>query len=261
MATVWFVGAGPGSPDLITVRGRDLLSRAGAILYAGSLVSSEHLKFAPENSVIADSSSMTLDEMTAWILQQSSHTDTIIRLQTGDPAIYGALAEMAQPLLAAGLTVKSVPGVPSSLASAATALETLTLPETTQTIILTRVEGRTPMPPGESLQELASHGSTLCIHLSINLLPKIHKELTAAGWAESAPVLVVHKASWPGEEKILRGTLGDIEEICRTAKLKSQSMIIVSPALGACQKETTPKSKLYNPTFGHGFRKASKEGL
>jgi precorrin-4/cobalt-precorrin-4 C11-methyltransferase len=260
MATVWFVGAGPGSPDLITVRGRDLLGKAGAILYAGSLVSPEHLQFAKPDAVVADSSGMTLDEMTNWLLEQSKHTQTLIRLQTGDPAIYGALAEMSQPLLAAGLQIKSVPGVPSSLASAATALETLTLPETTQTIILTRVEGRTPMPPKEKLRDLASHKTTLCIHLSITMLPKIYTELTAAGWSDDSPVLVVHKASWADEEKILRGTLADIEEQCRKAKIKSQSMIIVSPALGACLKQNTPQSKLYNPTFGHGFRKATKEG-
>ncbi|MBF0380970.1 MAG: precorrin-4 C(11)-methyltransferase [Magnetococcales bacterium] len=260
MATVWFVGAGPGSPDLITVRGRDLLGEAGAILYAGSLVSPEHLQFAKQDAVVADSSGMTLDEMTDWLLEQSKHTQTLVRLQTGDPAIYGALAEMSQPLLKAGLKVKSVPGVPSSLASAAAALETLTLPETTQTIILTRVEGRTPMPPKEQLRDLASHKTTLCIHLSITMLAKIREELTAAGWEEDAPVLVVHKASWEGEQKIIRGTLADVEDRCKKAGIKSQSMIIVSPALGACLQQDTPQSKLYNPAFEHGFRKASKQG-
>ncbi|MBF0454523.1 MAG: precorrin-4 C(11)-methyltransferase [Magnetococcales bacterium] len=257
MATVWFVGAGPGSPDLITIRGRDLLSQAGAILYAGSLVSPEHLNFASPQCVIADSSGMTLEQMTDWLVKQSQKSETLVRLQTGDPAIYGALAEMAQPLMDAGLEIKSVPGVPSSLASAAAALETLTLPETTQTIILTRVEGRTPMPAREQLRDLARHGTTLCIHLSIALWPRIHQELTAAGLGEETPVLVVHKATWAGEEQIIRGTLANIEQQCSAANIKSQSMIIVSPALGACQRRGTPQSKLYNPAFGHGFRKAS----
>jgi len=260
MATVWFVGAGPGSVDLITVRGRDLLSQAGAILYAGSLVSSEHLRYATPECIVADSSGMTLDEMITWLLQRSEQTETLVRLQTGDPSLYGALAEMVQPLLNAGLKVKSVPGVPSSLASAAAAMETLTLPETTQTVILTRVEGRTPMPDGQRLRDLARHGATLCIHLSITLWPRIQEELTAAGWSPDAPVLVVHKATWADEERIFRGTLATIENQCLTAHIRSQSMIILGPALGACQRQGTPQSKLYDPAFGHAFRNASKTG-
>ncbi len=260
MATVWFVGAGPGSVDLITVRGRELLSRAGAILHAGSLVSADHLQWAPSDCQVADSSGMTLEEMVDWLLQQAQRTETVVRLQTGDPGLYGALAEMAQPLLQAGLTVKSVPGVPSSLASAAAALETLTLPETTQTVILTRVAGRTPMPEGERLRDLARHGATLCIHLSITLWPRIRQELSAAGLSPETPVLVVHKASWAAEEHILRGTLASIEEQCRQAGVRSQSMIILGPALGACQNRETPRSKLYDPTFGHGYRPARQTG-
>ena len=257
MATVWFVGAGPGSADLITVRGRELLSRAGAVLYAGSLVSPDHLHHTPPGCAIADSSGMTLEAMTAWLLEHSSRTETVVRLQTGDPALYGALAEMARPLLAAGIEVRSVPGVPSALASAAAAFETLTLPETTQTVIFTRVEGRTPMPDGERLRDLARHGATLCIHLSITLWPQIRAELAAAGWPGDAPVVVVHKAAWAGEERILRGTLATIEQQCRAAGIRSQSMILLGPALGACQGGEPPRSQLYHPAFGHGFRDAT----
>ena len=260
MGEIWFVGAGPGAADLITVRGQRLLQRAGAILYAGSLVSPEHLQHAPPDCVIADSSSMTLEEMVHWLLEQARRTATVVRLQTGDPALYGALPEMSQPLLQAGVTVKAVPGVPSFAASAAAALVSLTLPEVTQTVILTRVAGRTPMPPGEQLRDLARHGATLCIHLSITLWPTIQAELRAAGWPEESPVLVVHKATWPAVEQIIQGTLATIAQQCAEARIESQSMIILSPTLNIEQGSKTPRSKLYNPYFKHGFRTPSQTG-
>jgi len=131
------------------------------------------------------------------------------------------------------------------------------LPEVTQTVIFTRMEGRTPMPEGESLQELASHHSTLCIFLSITLMGRVTAALSAAGWSPDAPVVVVHKASWPGEEKIVRGTVATIQALCREAKLVSQSMIIASPTLGARHWSTLVKSKLYDASFTHRFRQAS----
>ena len=257
MAKVWFVGAGPGDPDLITVRGRDLVARAGAILYAGSLVSAAALRWAPANCVIADSKDMDLDAIVAWLNDQAGRHDCVVRLQTGDPGLYGALIEMVRPLDAAGIEVGVVPGISSALASAAAAVESLTLPEVTQTVILTRVAGRTPMPPGESLAELARHRCTLCIFLSITLLREIQAELRAAGWPEEAPVLVVHKASWPGEEVIIRGTLADIRDRCRAAGIHSQAMVIVSPTLGARQWPELRQSKLYDPGFSHRFRRSS----
>ncbi|MBF0583511.1 MAG: precorrin-4 C(11)-methyltransferase [Magnetococcales bacterium] len=260
MGTIWIVGAGPGADDLITVRGRSLLTQAGAILYAGSLVSQAHLRHAPADCVIADSSSMTLEEMVQWLLQQAARTATVVRLQTGDPSLYGALSEMTHPLLQAGVTVKSVPGVPSFAASAAVALESLTLPEVSQTVILTRVEGRTPMPAGEQLRDLARHGATLCIHLSITLWPKICAELAAAGWSHDTPVLVVHKAEWPGEEKIVRGTLADIAQRCEAAQIGSQSMIIIGHTLNTGHTLPPIRSQLYHPAFGHRCRAASLSG-
>ena len=186
---VWFVGAGPGDPDLITVKGRDLITRAGAILFAGSLVSEATTRWAPPGCEIRDSKDMALEEITAWLIEQAQQHQTVVRLQTGDPSLYGALIEMVQPLDAAGVDVGVVPGVSSAMASAAAAVESLTLPEITQTVILTRVEGRTPMPPGESLVELARHHSTLCLFLSITLLGKVKSDLLEAGWREDAPVL------------------------------------------------------------------------
>ncbi len=255
--TVWFVGAGPGDPELITVKGRALIERAGAILFAGSLVNVAATRWAPPGCVIADSKDMTLEQMAAWLIAQAARCETVVRLQTGDPGLYGALIEMVQPLDAAGVPVQVVPGVSSAMASAAAAVESLTLPEVTQSVIFTRVEGRTPMPGGESLQALASHHCTLCIFLSITLLGRVTAALTAAGWLPDAPIVVVHKASWPGEEKIIRGTLATIQTLCREAKIVSQSMIIASPTLGARQWTTLAKSKLYDASFTHRFRRAT----
>lgn len=255
--TVWFVGAGPGDPELITVKGRGLIERAGAILFAGSLVSEAATRWAPAHCTIADSKDMTLEAMTDWLATQAARHEIVVRLQTGDPALYGTLIEMVRPLDAFGIPVAVVPGVSSAMASAAAAVESFTLPEITQTTIFTRVEGRTPMPPGEDLATLAAHRCTLCIFLSITLMHRVEAGLREAGWPEDAPILVVHKASWPGEEQILRGTLATIRQLCREARINSQAMVIASPTLGAREWPELARSKLYDPRFTHRFRKAS----
>ncbi len=255
---IWFVGAGPGDPDLLTVKGRKLLEAAGAVLFAGSLVDQAATLFSPPGCEIRDSKDMTLEEMSAWLIERAARHETVVRLQTGDPGLYGALIEMTRPLTAAGIAWGVVPGVSSAMAAMAAAGETLTLPEVTQTVILTRVAGRTPMPPGEELEALAAHKTTLCIYLSITLLHKVQDALRAAGWAEDAPILVVQKASWPGEEKIVRGTLADIKRRCQDAKIASQAMIVASPTLGAADWPELIRSKLYDPTFTHRFRKATE---
>ncbi|SDG73912.1 precorrin-4 C(11)-methyltransferase [Propionivibrio dicarboxylicus] len=256
---VWFIGAGPGDPDLITVKGRKLLEQAGAILYAGSLVDQAATMYAPEGCVIRDSKDMTLEEMVAWVIDQASRNAIVVRLQTGDPGLYGALIEMTRPLTAAGIEWAVVPGVSSAMASMAAAGESLTLPEVTQTVILTRTAGRTPMPEGEDLVSLARHHCTLCIYLSITLLHEVQAALREAGWREDAPILVVQKASWPGLEKIVRGTLADIKRKCQDEKIGSQAMIVASPTLGSADWESLVRSKLYDPTFTHRFRKASED--
>lgn len=258
MGKVWFVGAGPGDPELITIKGRDLISQAGAILYAGSLVSEAVMRWASAECLIADSKEMTLGQITRWLIESARSQRTVVRLQTGDPTLYGALMEMVQPLDAAGVEIEVVPGVSSAMASAAVAVESLTLPEVTQTVIFTRMAGRTPMPDGESLVELARHRCSLCVFLSISLLRDVQRDLRSAGWSDDAPVLVVQKATWRNEEKIVRGTLSDIREKCRAEKVTSQAMIIVSPTLGAREWPTLKKSKLYDKAFSHRFRKAQK---
>ncbi len=254
--TVWFVGAGPGAADLITVRGTRLLAEAGAVLYAGSLVAEAALQWTADGCEIADSKAMDLAQVTTWLIERAHRHVTVVRLQTGDPSLYGALAELAQPLDHAGIPIGIVPGISSAMAAAATAGETLTLPEVTQTVIFTRLAGRTPMPPGESLLDLARHGCSLCLFLSIEHIERVIATLRQAGWVEQAPVVVVQRATWPDQERIVRGTLGDIADQCRAAGLDRQAMILVSPALGARQWETIKPSKLYDASFPRRYREA-----
>lgn len=254
MGKVWFVGAGPGAPDLITVRGSQVLAQADAILYTGSLVAETALQWAPQGCEIADSKAMDLAQVTDWLLTRAERHATVVRLQTGDPTLYGVLAELARPLDAAGVDIGIVPGVSSAMAAAAAAGECLTLPEVTQTVIFTRFAGRTPMPPGESFAALARHGCTLCVFLSIERIAAVAETLQGAGWTADAPVVVVHKATWPGEEQVLRGTLSDIAARCQAAGIVRQAMILVSPALGARRRAGAATSKLYDAGFERRFR-------
>ncbi|MBK1645600.1 precorrin-4 C(11)-methyltransferase [Thiocapsa imhoffii] len=256
MGQVWFVGAGPGAADLITVRGARLLGEAGAVLYAGSLVSRSVLEWTREGCEIADSAGMHLREITTWLTTRAARHASVVRLQTGDPTLYGALAEMARPLERAGVTIGIVPGVSSAMAAAAAAGETLTLPEVTQTVILTRLAGRTPMPVRETLVSLAAHHCSLCIFLSIARIDDVVTALRTAGWSSAAPIVVVEKATWPGAERVLRGSLEDIAARCASAGLRRQAMILASPALGARHREEAEVSRLYDLHFSHGFRPA-----
>jgi precorrin-4/cobalt-precorrin-4 C11-methyltransferase len=257
MKKVSFVGAGPGDPELLTLKGQRYIQEADAILFAGSLVSEAAMMWAKKSCVIQDSKGMTLTEITDWLILHAIDGAKVIRLQTGDPSLYGALIEMVQPLDQEGIEIEVIPGVTSAMASAAAAIETLTLPEVTQTVIFSRVEGRTPMPDGESLPELAAHHCTLCLYLSITLLKKVKEALLAADWVKESSVVVVYKASWKNEQQIIRGTLSDIREKCKAAKINSQAMIIVSPTLGARYWKDLKKSKLYDEKFTHRFRKAT----
>lgn len=258
MAKVWFVGAGPGDPELMTVKAMRLLQQADAVLFAGSLVSDATTQWCKADCEIADSKGMTLDEINQWLIDRAQQDKTVIRLQTGDPGLYGALIEMVQALDDAGVAVEVVPGVSSAFAAAAAAVESLTLPEVTQTVILSRAEGRTPMPDGESLENLLSHHATVCLFLSITLLKRIQAAALQCGWHPDAPALVVQKASWP-EQKIVRGTISNIRDLCIENDITSQAMIILSPTLGARKWPELKKSKLYDAEFSHRFRKASNK--
>lgn len=246
---VFFVGTGPGDPELITVKGMNLLKDADLVIYAGSLVREKVLGYCEKDPVIKNSASMSLDEITSLMVEAARQGKKVVRLHTGDPSLYGALREQADVLEKEGVAYQIVPGVSSAFASAAALKRELTLPGITQTVIFTRVEGRTPVPAEEKLSKLAAHGATICIFLSIAMIDEVVKEL-AEGYAPSTPVAVVYRASWE-DETVVKGTLADIAEKVNEAGIKRQAMIIVGNAIGDSPGEN---SKLYDPGFSHGYR-------
>lgn len=250
---VYIIGAGPGDPKLITVRGAELVARCPVVLYTGSLVPREVVAMAREDAKVLDSSGMTLDEILAVIVEARDAGHDVARVHTGDPVLFGSTAEQMRRMEELGIDYEIVPGVSSFTAAAAALGRELTLPELSQTVILTRAEGRTPVPEREKLASLAQHGATLCLFLSITLMRDVVEALIPAYGAD-CPVAVVHKASCP-DQKIVSGTLGDIREKVRAAGLKSQSMILVGHVLTATE---FANSKLYDPEFSHRFRRAVK---
>jgi precorrin-4/cobalt-precorrin-4 C11-methyltransferase len=197
---------------------------------------------------------MDLPTIHRWLRDQARQHPVVVRLQTGDPALYGALPELAHPLLQADIPVRVVPGVSSAMAAAATATESLTLPEVTQTVIFTRMAGRTPMPDTEQLVALARHRCTLCLFLSAGLADHVRTALLDAGWPNDAPVLAVHRASWP-DEQVEHTRLDQLPDLFPVTLPPRQTMIIVSPALrAATQTHGAPLSRLYAPDFSHGCR-------
>jgi precorrin-4/cobalt-precorrin-4 C11-methyltransferase len=249
---VYVIGAGPGDPKLITVRGAELVARCPVVLYTGSLVPREIVETARPEATVLDSSGMTLDEIVEVVVRARDAGQDVARVHTGDPSLFGSTAEQMRRFRALGVDCEIVPGVSSFTAAAAALGRELTLPELSQTVILTRAEGRTPMPARERLEALAEHGATLCLFLSITLLRDVTEALIPAYGAD-CPVAVVHKASCP-DQQIVTGTLADIRERVRAAKIRSQSMILVGRVLTA---EDFADSKLYDPTFSHGYRRAT----
>ena len=250
---VYIVGAGPGDPKLITLRAAEIIASCPVVLYTGSLVPSEVVATARPDATVLDSSGMTLEEIVAIIVRARDAGHDVARVHTGDPLVFGSTAEQMRRLEELGIEYEIVPGVSSFTAAAAALGKELTLPELTQTIILTRAEGRTPMPPKERLDDLAKHEATLCLFLSITLLKDVVQDLIPS-YGEDCPVAVVHKASCP-DQKIVLGTLADIRAKVKEAGLKSQSMIVVSRVLTATD---FANSKLYDPEFSHRFRRGQK---
>lgn len=246
---VYIIGAGPGDPELITLRGARLIESCPVVLYTGSLVPRAVLERARPDARVLDTSSMNLDEIVAEVEAARDRDEDVARVHTGDPSIFGSTAEQVRRFERLGIHTEVVPGVSSFAAAAAAIGKELTLPELCQTVILTRAEGRTPMPEKEKLEELAKHGATLCIFLSVTLLAKVSRELRPH-YGDDCPVVVVHKASFP-DQQIVRGTLADIFEKVREAKITSQSMILVGRVLTA---EDFADSRLYDPNFRHRFR-------
>lgn len=250
-AMVYFVGAGPGDPELITVKGARLLKEADIVVYAGSLVKKKVVEVYCREGVKAyDSAPMALEEMVRVMVDGVKAGQTVVRLHTGDPSLYGAIGEQASALEEAGVDYAMVPGVSSAFASAAALKKELTMPGVSQTVIFTRLAGRTPVPESEGLAGLSSHGATMCIFLSAAMIDKVASELKEGGYAPDTPVGVVYRASWE-DERIVTGTLNDIAGKVREAAITKHAMIIVGKALGGWGPA---RSKLYDSGFEHGFR-------
>ena len=249
---VFIVGAGPGDPELITVKGQKLLSEADVIIYAGSLVNPALLDYAKAGCEIHNSASMSLPEVIEVIDRGVKEGKMVVRLHTGDPAIYGAIQEQMDELKKRNIEFTVVPGVSSFLATAAALKQEYTLPGISQTVIITRNEGRTPVPDREKLRSLAAHQATMCIFLSITMLDKVVEELIAGGYAPDTQIAIVQRASWP-EQRIFRATLETIVDTIKNENVDRTAMIVVSRCLGADYE----LSRLYAPEFSHGFRQAS----
>lgn len=255
-AAVYFVGTGPGDPELITVKGMKLLRDAGVVIYTGSLVRETTLKYCRKRPEVYNSASLTLDEITSLMVKGAREGKKVVRLHTGDPSLYGALREQADRLDEKGIPYEVVPGVSSAFAAAAALKKELTLPEVTQTVIFTRLGGRTPVPRGESLESLSRHRATVCVFLSAAMIDKVVGSLKK-GYPITTPVAVVYRASWE-DQKIIEGTLKDIAKKVKDSGVTRQAMIIVGKAVGGASpaKKT---SKLYDRRFSHGYRKGKRD--
>jgi precorrin-4/cobalt-precorrin-4 C11-methyltransferase len=249
--TVHFVGAGPGAPDLITLRGKELIREAGVIIYAGSLVNPALLEYAKPGAEVHNSAVMTLDEVIAVMGEASSGGTELVRLHTGDPSLYGAIREQIDRLNALGIPWDICPGVSSFCAAAAALGAEYTLPGVSQTVIISRAEGRTPVPGRESLAQLAAHGSTLVLFLSAGMLDKVSRELISGGLPPETPAAVVYKASWP-DQRILRGTVGGLAAF---EGVEKTALVVVGRVLG----DDYELSRLYAEDFSTAFREAKTD--
>ena len=250
---VHFVGAGPGACDLITVRGMNRIKEADVIIYAGSLVNPELLSYAKSDCEIYNSAHMTLEDVVSVMREAEEAGKVTVRLHTGDPSVYGAIREQMDLLDEYGIAYDVCPGVSAVFGAAASLACEYTLPDVTQTLILTRAEGKTPVPEKENLRSLAAHRASLVLYLSSGLARKVRQDLLLGGYAEDTPVAVVYKATWP-EEKIIRTTLAKLPEDMEAAGISKTALIIVSPALGSVYE----KSRLYDAAFATEYRGATE---
>ncbi|HIQ66925.1 MAG TPA: precorrin-4 C(11)-methyltransferase [Candidatus Faecousia excrementigallinarum] len=250
---VHFVGAGPGAPDLITLRGAELLKTADVVIYAGSLVNPALLGMCKEGCSIYNSAEMTLEQVIAVMEAAEGEGKTTLRLHTGDPCLYGAIREQMDELDRLGISYDDTPGVSSFCGAAAAAHAEYTLPEVSQSVIITRMAGRTPVPEREGIASLAAHGATMVVFLSAGMLDGLQAELLKGAYTENTPVALVYKATWP-EEKVVRCTLGQLAEAGRTHGIRKTALVLVGDFLAGKYE----RSKLYDPTFTTEFREATK---
>ena len=253
MEKVYFIGAGPGDPELITIKGQRIVKEADVIIYAGSLVPKEVIDCHKEGAEIYNSASMSLDEVIDVTVKAIKANKKVARVHTGDPAIYGAHREQMDMLDEYGIEYEVIPGVSSFLASAAALKKEFTLPTVSQTVICTRIEGRTPVPEKESLESLAKHRASMAIFLSVHMIDKVVETL-ATSYPMTTPVAVVQRASWP-DQKIVLGTLETIEQKVKEAGINKTAQILVGDFLG----NEYEKSKLYDKHFTHEYRRGIKE--
>ena len=246
-----FVGAGCGAPDLITVRGMRLLEKADVIIYAGSLVNPELLEYAPDHCEIHNSAMMTLDEVISVMVQAEKENKMTVRLHTGDSSVFGAIREQMDRLDTLGISYEVCPGVSSFCGAAAALNAEYTLPDVSQTVILTRMAGRTPVPEREQIRSLAAHHATMVIFLSAGMTKKLSEELIAGGYGPDTPAAIVYKASWP-DEKVCRCTVGTLEDTAKANGISKTALITVGNFLG----DDYSLSKLYDPEFETEFRKS-----
>jgi len=250
---IYFIGAGPGAVDLITVRGQLHLSTADVIIYAGSLVNPELLKCAKTGCKTYNSAKMTLEEVIEVMMNSSKDDNKIVRLHTGDPCIYGAIKEQMDLLEKYNLEYEVVPGVSSFIGAAAALKIEYTLPNVSQTVILTRMAGRTPVPEKEEISKLAEHGATMVVFLTSTMLEELSKRLIEGGYDENSAAAIVYKATWE-DEKVIKTTVKNIAIAAEENGINKMALIIV----GGVLESEYDRSKLYDPTFTHLFRKASK---
>ncbi len=249
---VHFVGAGPGAPDLITLRGAELLKNAGAIIYAGSLVNPALLALAKEDCRIYNSAEMTLEQVIEVIRKENGRGGDIVRLHTGDPCLYGAVREQMDALDALGIPWDDTPGVSSFCGAAAALGAEYTLPGVSQSVIITRMAGRTPVPDAERLENLARHGASMAIFLSAGMLEEVQTALLSGAYSADSPAAIVYKATWP-EEKIVRCTVGTLAHSGGLAGIRKTAIILVGGFLSGGYD----RSKLYDPAFTTEFRKGT----
>lgn len=250
-SAIHFIGSGPGDPELITVKGMKLLKKADLVVYTGSLVQEKVLKYCKKGAAIKNSASMELKEITSVMAKAARAGKTVVRLHTGDPSLYSAMREQAAELEKYGIPYDVVPGVSSAFGAAASIKKELTMPEVTQTVIFTRLEGRTPVPKKEKLSLLAKHNATICVFLSVSMIEKVVSELLK-GYKKTTPVAVVYRATWQ-DEHIVTGTLKDIAGKVKEAGISKHAMIIAGRAVGGALKKEA-RSKLYDSAFSHSFR-------
>jgi len=255
VSKVYFVGCGPGDPDLITIKAKKLIQKADVVVYSGSLIPPKIIKFCKKGKLY-NAAKLVREEIFELLKKYAKKNKVVVRLHDGDPTIYGAIREQIDNLRKVGIQSEIIPGVTSFLASAA-ALETqLTLPGITQTIIITRAEKRTKVPKKEKISELAKHKATMIFYLSIHLLSKIVKESIQGGYPKSTPAAVVYRASW-NDQKVITGTLNDITKKVWNEKITRTAIVIIGDVI---KPKTYEYSRLYDKTFSHGYRKAkSKE--